>query len=57
MLASAMARKGWQDRRGVSAVEYALIGAVVITVLAGGLPALGARALALFQSVAAALTR
>jgi Flp pilus assembly pilin Flp len=52
-----MARDGWQDRRGVSAVEYALIGAVVITVLAGVLPGLSARALQLFQSVAAALTR
>jgi pilus assembly protein Flp/PilA len=43
------------DRRAVTAIEYALIAALIAVVIIGGVSAIGTRASATFNSVASEL--
>jgi pilus assembly protein Flp/PilA len=54
MLAMAIARRFLANRSGTTAVEYALIVGLVITVLVGAIGALGTNLNGLFGSVVAA---
>ena len=44
------------DERGVTAMEYGLIAALIAVVIIGGVSAIGTKLEATFQAVAAALT-
>jgi pilus assembly protein Flp/PilA len=45
----------WHDERGVTAIEYGLIAALIAVVIIGSLTTIGQDLLAKFQSIAAAL--